>query len=153
MSRRVLGIRTSTTEIRYALLEDDADGNMHFINKDGENKLQYPATEDDIASDLKWLKTELDRIFRQKPNIEQVMIKTSEYSGIENKSKRKSTYAEAVCILTAAEHNTPVSCKLYSQLRVSSGNVKQRAEELVGRTDKYWDSKIADAVMAAYSVR
>ncbi len=151
--RKILGIRTSPTEIRYALLEKGDDGSISFVNRSGESKLQYPASQTTTADKLKWLKGEIDRIFRQSPDIEQVVIKTNEFSGSENKSKRESTYADAICILVASERNVPVSCKLYSQIGSTSSEAKRHAEGRVGRTDKYWDAKIADAVLAAYSAR
>ena len=149
--RKILGIRTSTSEIRYAVLGEGENGIVCFLNKDGEHKLQYPSTQSSGADDLKWLKRELDRIIRQTTGIEQMVIKTSEFGGSETKSKRKSAYAEAICLLVAAEHNIAVTSKLYSQLGVRSGNVKELADERYGRTGKYWDSKIADAVIAAAS--
>jgi hypothetical protein len=129
------------------------DSSIEFMNRDTENKLQYPASHATTDAKLRWLKGELDRIFRQSNGVSQMVIKTNEFAGSENKSKRESTYAEAVCILTAAEQNVPVSCKLYSQIGSTSSESKRHAEERVGRTDKYWDNKIADAVLAAFSAR
>lgn len=152
-NQKILGIRTSPTEVRYALLERHDDGSIEFLNRDTESKLQYPASHATTDAKLRWLKGELDRIFRQSTGISQMVIKTNEFAGSENKSKRESTYAEAVCILAAAEQDVPVSCKLYSQIGSTSAEAKHHAEERVGRTDKYWDNKIADAVLAAFSVR
>ena len=120
------------------------------MNRASESKLQYPASHTTTDDKLKWLKGELDRTFRQSTDISQVVIKTNEFSGSENKSKRESTYAEAVCILAASEQNVPVSCKLYSQIGSTSTDARRHAEDRVGRTDKYWNNKIADAVLAAY---
>lgn len=152
-NRKILGIRTSPKEVRYALLEWHGDGSVDFVNYSGESKLQYPASYTTTADKLKWLKGELDRIFRQSPDIEQVVIKMNEFSGRENKPKRVSTYADAICILAASENNVPVSCRLYSQISSTSTDAKRDAENRVGRTKKYWDNRIADAVLAAHSVR
>ena len=152
-NKKILGIRTSPTEIRYALLETSAGGHIDFINCSSESKLQYPATHTTAESKLHWLKSEIDRIFRQSPGVTQVIIKTNEFSRAENKAKRESAYADAICILSAAEHNIPVICKLYTQIGTTSKDVKLKAESMVGRTEKYWDTKIADAIMAAYSAR
>lgn len=150
-SRKILGIRTSPSEIRYAVLEKSSDGIVSFANRGGETKLQYPASHTTTSEKLKWLKGELDRIFRQIPDIEQMIIKTNEFSGTENKSKRESSYADAICILAAAEHQVPVSCKLYSQIGTTSKTAMNNAEKRVGRTEKYWNKQIADAVLVAYS--
>jgi hypothetical protein len=146
-----LGIRTSPSEVRYALIKKGADGNIELINRDSENKLRYPVAFKSMPERMKWLKSEIDRVFRQTPNIANAVIKTNEYMGSENASKRESAYAEAICILSAAECNVPISCKLYTQLGTKSKDVVRQAEERVGRTSKYWNAKMADAVMAALS--
>lgn len=148
---KTIGIRTSPAEIRYAILSRDVNDNIIFVNADGENKLVYPASLSSEQEKLKWLKAELDRIFRQENDIEMMVIKTNEFAGTENKSKRESTYADAICMVVAADHNVDVACKLYTQIISSSKNATAHAEERVGRTNKYWNSKMADAVLAAYS--
>jgi len=152
-SNITLGVRNSPNEVRYVLLENHGDGTTCFMNHAGENRLQYPASLTETKDRLKWLKDELDRIFRQTPGIRQVVIKTNEFTGSETKPKRESAYADAICILVAAEHSVPVSCKLYTQMGSTSGEAKNHAENRVGRTAKHWDTRIADAALAAYSVR
>lgn len=148
---KAIGIRTSPTEIRYAILSRDANDKIIFVNADSENKLVYPASLSSTQEKLLWLKAELDRIFRQENDIEIMTVKTNEFAGTENKSKRESAYADAICMLVAVEHNVAVVCKLYTQILSSSKETTTHAEERVGRTGKYWNSKIADAVLAAYS--
>ena len=41
---------------------------------------------------------------------------------------------------------------VYSQLPVSSTSVKNYSEDLAGKSDKYWDNQIADAIAVAYAV-
>ncbi|MGN0177865.1 MAG: hypothetical protein ACI4DY_00270 [Monoglobaceae bacterium] len=145
----ILGLRASTQEIRYAILENDADGNVAFVNINSENRIKYPATINRVEDKLQWVKSEMDRILRVNPTIEKVYIKTNEY-GTETAAKRETTYIDSIFLLSAKEHNIPVEKKLNSQISSTASKAKEYAENRVGRTDKYWNNTIADAVLVAY---
>lgn len=145
-----LGLRASAQEVRYAILERTADGNIAFVNQTGENRLKYPANIKNIEEKLSWIKTELYRILRQNPSIEKVIIKTNEYTGIENATKRETTYVDAIFLLCAVEHGLPVVRKLNSQIGSTAAQAKELAERRVGRTEKYWNNTIAEAILAAF---
>ena len=83
-------------------------------------------------------------------NIDKICIKTNEFNGIETTSKRETTYFDAIFLLCAKEHNIPVEKKLYSQICSSSNKAKEDAEQRVGKTNKYWNNVIADAILVAY---
>lgn len=146
----VLGLRASSQEIRYAILEKDEYNNIVFMNQTGEHKLKYPSNIDLVEEKLNWIKVEIDRVLRQNPSIEKIAIKTNEYAGAESVSKRETTYVDAIFLLCAAEHQLPVSRKLNSQISSNSTHAKEYAESRVGKTDKYWNSTIADAILVAY---
>lgn len=146
----VLGLRASSKEIRYAILEKDSSGKIIFVNRTHEHRLQYPTHLDTIEDKLKWVKSEVDRILRQNTAIKQVAIKMSEYAGTENAAKRETTYVDAILLLCAAEHNLPVSRRLYSQLCSSRAHAKEHAEIRVGKTEHYWNDTMADAILVAY---
>lgn len=145
----ILGLRASAQEIRYAILENDADGNVAFVNINSENRIKYPATINRVEDKLQWVKSEMDRILRVNPTIEKVYIKTNEY-GTETAAKRETTYIDSIFLLSAKEHNIPVEKKLNSQISSTASKAKEYAENRVGRTDKYWNNTIADAVLVAY---
>jgi hypothetical protein len=63
---------------------------------------------------------------------------------------RESSYAEAAVALLSEQRSKPVFIKTYTSLGTRSADVKSHAEQRVGRTDRYWDNKIADAIMAAW---
>ena len=149
MKLTVIGLRASAKEIRYAILDTDVDGNVLFINKDLENRIKYPANIDSIEDKLYWVKTEIDRILRVNQAIEKVYIKTNEY-GTETVTNRETTYIDAMFLLAAKEHNMPVKKKLNSQIASTASKAKEYAENRVGRTDKYWDNTMADAILVAY---
>lgn len=146
----IMGLRASAQEIRFAILDKDDNDNIVFQNKDSENRLKYPATIDKIEDKLYWVKSEIDRILRINPQIEKIIIKMNEYSGVENGAKRETAYIDAIFMLAAKEHNIVVERKLNSQIASSSSQAKEYAERRVARTNKYWNNAMADAILVAY---
>lgn len=146
---RIIGLRASAQEIRYAILDTDVNGNIVFVNKDLENRIKYPATIDKVEDKLHWVKSEIDRILRVNPTIEKVYLKTNEY-GTETATKRETTYIDSIFLLSAKEHNIPVEKKLNLQIESTASKAKEYAESRVGRTDKYWNNTMADAILVAY---
>ena len=99
---------------------------------------------------VEWLYRELDRVFHEHQDIIKVCIKTNEYTQSDSKAKRESAYLEGSVLLFCRHNNIPVSVKIYASLATRSADVKRHAEQRVGRTEKYWDTKMADAVVAAW---
>lgn len=146
----VLGLRASSQEVRYAILDKDTDGKIIFVNRTSEHRLKYPVNIDRVDGKLNWIKAEIDRVLRQNTAIDTIVIKTNEYTGIENAIKRETTYVDAIFLLCAAEHGIPVVRKLNSQINSSASLAKEYAEARVGKTNQYWNNTIADAILAAY---
>lgn len=147
---KVLGVRASAQEIRYAILEKNADGDIVFLNQNSEHRLKYPATAVTISEKLLWVKGEFDRILRQVQDIDRIIIKTNEYAGTETSAKRETTFVDAICLLSAAEHNIETERKLNSQIGSSASKAKEYAEQRIGKTEHYWNSTMADAILAAF---
>lgn len=145
---KVIGFRARPTEIRYAILGYNGT-DIVFLNN-GENKLKYPVDATNPEIKIFWVYRELERIFEENC-IDRIAIKINEY-GMENAGKRETTYVDATIMLIAARRNLPVTRLLYSNLRLNSSTVKDAAAALVGKTEKYWDSAIADAIMAGNKV-
>jgi hypothetical protein len=145
---KVLGIRVTPQVARYAIVDYD-DGVAIFINHDSENRLDFPAALSTIAEKSRWLYMELDRIFPQYPDLEQIIVKENEYGG-ETKKRRESTYLLGVVFLIAAQRNISSRPVLYTQLKTNGGHVKEFAETNIGRSSQYWDTQIADAVAATW---
>ena len=150
MSNQILGIRTSVNVVRYAVIEGE-DEKIIFVNSGEENRLVFPAECQCISDKLLWLHREMLSVFK-KYNIEKVAIKTNEYVR-EKLSTRPSTHLDAGIMLTAALSNIEVYTKLYSNIEKGLGSkkVKEIAEQYVGRTVKYWDVQMADAIVVALS--
>ena len=97
-----------------------------------------------------WLYRELQRILHEHPDIERVGVKTNEYTPIDNRAKRESAYLEGVVLLFFRQADIAVNVSLYVSLETRSSDVKNDAHARLGRTTKYWDAKMADAVIAAW---
>ena len=147
---QVIGIRASTQEVRYAILEKQTDENITFINQNSEHCLRYPATVISLEEKLHWVKQEFDRIFRQHTSIGKILVKMNEYAGSDTGAKRETSYIDAIILLAAAENYIPVERKLYSQIGTTSKQTKEHAEKRVGKTNIYWNTTMADAINCAF---
>jgi hypothetical protein len=147
---KVLGFRADPSSPRYAIVENKG-GAFTLVNADGENRLLYPGSVSTPSEKLTWLYREIERLFREQPDIKRAIIKTNEYTQSDTKAKRESAYAEAMLLLYCAQHQISVEAKIYTSLGTKSSDVKAHAELRVGPTSKYWDVKMADAVIAAWS--
>lgn len=147
---KVLGFRADPSGPRYAIVGNDG-ATFTLENVDGETRLSYPASVATAAEKAGWLYREIERVFRDNPGLAKVVIKTNEYTQSDSKAKRESAYAEAMLLLYCMQHQVPVEIKIYTSLGTKSGDVKAHAEARVGRTSKYWDAKMADAVVAGWS--
>jgi hypothetical protein len=147
---KVLGFRADPTGPRYAIVVSDGKA-FCLANADGETRLSYPAGVTSPSDKSDWLYREIERIFREHSDIARVVIKTNEYTKLDSKAKRESAYAEAMLLLYCAQQRVKVEIKIYTSLATNSSEVKADAEVRVGRTAKYWDPKMADAVVAGWS--
>lgn len=146
----VLGIRTSTTVVKFAVV-DRAVASFTFVNVDTESALKFPAECRKTHEKLHWLRQELLRILRQYPQVARVALKCNEYaSGRESGSSRESAYLDAVVMLVAGERNLEFDSKLYISIGTRRKDVKEFAENKVGRTTSGWDEQMADAVAVAH---
>jgi len=150
---KILGIKTSPSVIRYAIVA--WDGNVAtLLNAAGENRLRFPATHTTIPMKLIWLQDELDSILRATPGIERIAIKTNEYAPRrESGNSREAAYYDAVAFMTAGRKALPIEQYLYSQLATKRDQVMAAAEHAVGCTKVNWDEQMASAVLAAYTFR
>jgi len=149
---KVIGIRTAPKQLRFALLEFD-EVNIIFLNQNSENLIKVPAGVNEAEDIIHWQKSEVDRILRQNKDIDLVAIKTSEYARSDTKSTRLASYLDAAVLLASKDANIPVCTRLYSQIGAKRTDVKDKAESIVGVTNKYWNEQIADAIMVAFAVR
>jgi len=149
---KILGIRTALTCFRYAIVEWDGQV-ASLINAADENKLDFPADRQ-IQQKLQWLYSELERIYRIYPDISKVAIKMNQF-GTEKMANRFSTHMDGVVMLSALQNGKTADTFLYANIQqgMSSKKVLAFAEANVGRSDKYWNAQMADAVAAAWTGR
>jgi hypothetical protein len=148
---KVLGFRGDPKAPRYAVVSKEGDA-YTLENAASDNKLSVPKsiTEDADAERLNWVYQEILTILTNHPDIEKVMIKQNDYTQSDTKAKRKSAHADAAVVLACAHRGIPVEMKTYKSMPTTSKDTKHHAETRVGKTDKYWDAKIADAVNVAW---
>lgn len=146
---KVLGFRADPSNARYAIVTHDGSA-FALENANAETRLVYPADIAEAPKKVLWLYREIERIFHADPTIERVVIKTNEYGLTEKAAMRESSYIEAVLMLLCEQRQIPVAIKTYASLSTRSADVKVHAEARVGRTAKYWDNKIADAIIAGW---
>ena len=146
---KVLGFRADPSNARYAIVSYDGT-NFVLENGNSESRLVYPADIIDTPKKVLWLYREIERIFHADRSIDSVVRKTNEYGLREKAALRESSYIEAALMLYCEQNKKPVQIRTYTSLGTRSADAKTHAESRVGRTVKYWDSKIADAVIAAW---
>jgi len=148
---QILGIRSAPKEIRYAILEFNGD-EIRFVNMDDENKLSFPSEFKNPEDKINWLYDELNRILNSYSKIERIAIKEPEFKRIcSNRADREIEYLNGTILLIAAQKRKCVNIKLYNSIGTNSSQVKEFAEEKIGRTKKNWNAQMADAVSVAWS--
>lgn len=146
---KTLGFRSDPNAPRYAIVNRSA-AQFVLLNADGESRLRFPADCEGEVAQITWLYREFERIFQAHSDIEKVVIKKGEFTAGDNNAKRLASYQEATLLLYCGLYHKPVYSKLYVSLGTNSGSVRTHAAERVGQTARYWDNKIADAVIAAW---
>ena len=150
---QLLGIRTSPKSIRYAVLYFEGQ-EVEFLNANTENKIDFPTEIQTSEKKVSWLFNEFQRILRIYPDVRCVTIKTNEFTpGRESGSSRDSAYLDGIILLASELNQKKVVTKLYKTMNTKRNEVKELAEQKVGRSSQYWDVQIADAVIAAWSSR
>lgn len=146
---KILGFRSDPSTPRYAVVDGSVTPPA-LHNADGESRLRFPADCNNEAARVTWLYREFERIFHIHPDIDRVVIKKGEFTQGDNNAKRAASYQEAALLLYCGLHNKPVVSKIYASLSTRSAQVKDHAIARVGQTTRYWDGKMADAVIAAW---
>ena len=134
---------------RYAIV-DATTAQLVLPNADAESRLRFPADCAEEVAKVTWLYREFERIFHTHPGIARAVIKKGEFTQGDTNAKRNASYQEAALLLYCGLHNTPVVTKIYASLGTRSAQVRDHATARVGKTTRYWDSKMADAVIAAW---
>lgn len=145
----VLGFRSDPHMPRYALIERTTKP-LSLLNASSENRLCFPATCTEDMAKVTWLYREFERIFNAHPNIDRVIIKKSEFVQGDSIAKRTASYQEAALLLYCGLSNKTATTKVYASLSTNSKNVTSDAIARVGQTTKHWNSKMADAIIAAW---
>lgn len=148
---KVLGIRSQHDGFRYCILEKNED-EVKCLNLNEENKIIKPKGCDGTIY-YSWIFDEVTRILDVSGDIDAVAIKQNEnvkscYSKLKN-----SMFVDCIVTIVAEKRDIPVSSFVYKQLGTNGDEVKEKAKRIInGITNKYWDNKMADAIVAAYKL-
>lgn len=148
---KVLGIRNYSNGMRFCILTNEGvGGQIEFINLNKENKINKPQGYEGKELYL-WYQSEIERILDTNDGIEAIAIKQNENSVQSCYGKLKDVmFFDCIASMSAFCRDLGVESFVYNQLGVSSKTVKEQAETIIrGKTSKYWDEKIADAIVAA----
>ncbi|MDD4819280.1 MAG: hypothetical protein PHD21_00360 [Flavobacteriales bacterium] len=144
---KILGIRNYSDGIRYAIIEKD-DSGYKCLNLSNENRITKPKSceGNDIYT---WFRKEIERIIDNNKGFDGIAIKQNENTPSNYSKLKQVMFFDCITTMVASDKNIPISSFVYTNLRTSSKNVEQLAESNVGKTSKHWDTKIADAIVAA----
>jgi len=150
---KVLGIKTSVTGVRYAILEKSASGAIVFCNQE-DNRLLFPRDLDSDSKRLVWFFNEFSRLISMHQDIDKVVIKVPESGQRETNALRFSHYLDAMILLGTERHNPPIPCLgvQYKALHTRSSEVREFVcSKGIPKTPHYWDIAMGDAIAAALS--
>jgi hypothetical protein len=142
---KVLGIRNSPTEIRFAISKKD-NGSIILENTNGENKLVFPKQISSLSKKVGWLYQELENILSNNPDIKIISVKQNENVSTKYSTVQETAFYDAIAHLVGNNRGLTVNSYVYNNIGTKSKEVKTFAESHTGKTAKYWNSKMADAI-------
>lgn len=147
---KAIGVRVDPKMTRVAIVQR-VGTTYTLLNSNTESRLTYPVDDSGTDDKVLWLFREMERLHREHNDVVMVCIKTNEYNFKETKRKRLSSYLEAATMLYWRQRSIPVAIYTYASLGTRKSDIKDYAERSVGRTMKYWNTQIADAIIAAWT--
>lgn len=142
---KVLGIRNSPTEIRFAISEK-INNNIVLLNINGENKLIFPKHLKSLSQKVGWLYQEFDNIISNDPDIKKIAIKQNENVSTKYSTVQDTAFYDAIAHLIGNNKGITVNSYVYNNIGTKSKEVQTFSESFTGRTTKNWNSGMADAV-------
>lgn len=147
--KKILGLRMNSEKPRYALVQYENKA-FELLNSETESQLIIPTEMNKLEAKAEWVYRELERIYNDHPDISLVCIKTNEYGLTEKRVMRETSYLDGITLLFCCQKNLPVLVKTYKSSATTGREALEHAEQRVGRTSKYWNIKMADAIIAAW---
>lgn len=146
--KKVIGFRIIPNGFRYCIIQHNDDGTFEFLNKNSENKVMLPVGLLEMES-YAWVKQEFSRIIDANPDVSAIGLKHNENIKTCYSKLKQTMFFDAAITLVALDKHIEIIHFVYNQIGCNKNNVKQMAEKFVGKTTKYWDEKISDAIMVA----
>lgn len=142
---KVLGIRNSPTEIRFAISEKRGS-TIVLLNCDSENKLIFPKHLNSLSQKVGWLYQELENLISNNPDIKKIAIKQNENVSTKYSTVQDTAFYDAIAHLIGNDKGIPVSSYVYNNIGTKSKEVQSFSESYTGKTSKHWNSGMADAI-------
>jgi hypothetical protein len=142
---KVLGIRNSPTDIRFAISEK-INGSITLENISGENKLVFPKHLTLLSEKVGWLYQEFDNILSNNPDIKIIAVKQNENVSTKYSKVQETAFYDSIAHLIGNHKGISVKSYVYNNIGTRSKEVQNFAESYTGKTTKYWNSKMADAI-------
>lgn len=142
---KVLGIRNSPTEIRFAISEK-INNNIVLLNINGENKLIFPKHLNSLSQKVGWLYQELENIISNNSDIKKIAIKQNENISTKYSKVQDTAFFDAIAHLIGNHKGIIVSSYVYNNIGTKSKEVQTFSESFTGKTSKNWNPAMADAI-------
>lgn len=145
---RIIGVRASFKGFRFAVVDTD-DKTTTWLNKEERSGLFFADDIEDKSQMLVQAAELFQSVIQEYSPIDHVCIKTTELKGSVNQKTLLEHAFSSVLMLVAAQAKIPVSETSYKDFTtVHKGNVKAFAAKKFGKSPKFWDDKIAEALLA-----
>lgn len=142
---KVLGIRNSPTEIRFAISEKIGN-TIVLLNSNGENKLIFPKHLNSLSQKVGWLYQELENIISNNPDIKRIAIKQNENVSTKYSTVQDTAFYDAIAHLIGNDKGITINSYVYNNIGTKSKEVQSFSEGYTGKTTKHWNSGMADAI-------
>lgn len=145
---KILGIRNYSDGIRYCILEGEKDS-INCLNANSENRIKIPKAISEHEL-YKWYKEEIKRIIETTGPFDSVAIKQNESMVRSCYTKlKKVMFFDCISTMISLEQDISVKSYIYSTLKTNAKKVEEQAETILNGKTTNWDTKIADAIVAA----
>jgi Holliday junction resolvasome RuvABC endonuclease subunit len=142
---RIIGVRCGADVLRYAVIDCDGS-NAKWVNSVAEHKWNMPRTAEQKPQKLLSISLEFARILTQYKPVDCVAIKIPEYGRALDTATSMTLAVGAVVSVVCATHHVAVDDFLYTNIKLNSANAETYVLRHIAKGDKYWDSKLVDAL-------
>ena len=145
---KVMGIKVSTKDVRYAVLLDDQNLGVSFLNK-AANKVVFPKEYKNRFDRAQYLLTEFTRLIQENAP-DRIVVKLFEPSspGFRKFAVPLASFETAIALAAMVEH-VSVAERYFANIKLNSKTVEGYVTTHIAKQGIGWDSHIVDALAVA----